>query len=68
LNTLGEFPVPTSAYYMSGTGGQYVWIIPSHDLVVVRLGFSKGAIHEKDSVKRSLSLLMEAIKTSKSKL
>ena len=43
LNNLGSFPVPKSAYYMSGAGGQTTLIVPSHDLVVVRLGHFKGA-------------------------
>jgi len=43
LNGDGEFPVPHEAYYMAGAGGQYTFVIPSHDLVVVRLGHYKGA-------------------------
>jgi len=42
INGDGTFPVPKEAYYMSGGGGQTTLIIPSHDLVVVRLGHSKG--------------------------
>ena len=38
-----HIPVPREAYYMSGAGGQTTLIIPSHDLVVVRLGHFKGA-------------------------
>ena len=34
---------PSEAYYMAGAGGQTTLIIPSHDLVVVRLGHYKGA-------------------------
>ena len=42
INGDGRFPVPRDAYYMAGAGGQTTLIIPSHDLVVVRLG--KGAL------------------------
>jgi len=33
---------PEEMYYMSGYDGQYVVIIPSQELVVVRMGFSPG--------------------------
>jgi CubicO group peptidase (beta-lactamase class C family) len=43
--SLGEPPFPEDAYYMQGHDGQVVAIVPSLDLVIVRLGFSpeKGA-------------------------
>ena len=43
INGDGRYPVPKDAYYMSGAGGQTTIIIPSHDLVVARLGHYKGA-------------------------
>ena len=61
LNNLGSFPVPKSAYYMSGAGGQTTLIVPSHDLVVVRLGHFKGAQAGTPSFSRALELLMHAI-------
>ena len=36
--------VPTDAYSMNGFQGQYVVIIPSHQLVVVRLGFTPNPV------------------------
>jgi CubicO group peptidase (beta-lactamase class C family) len=42
LNGDGAMPIPKDAYYMAGAGGQFTVIIPSHDLVVVRLGHFKG--------------------------
>src|SRR5215471_11420486 len=42
LNGDGQYPVPKDAYFMSGAGGQTTMIIPSHDLVVVRLGHYRG--------------------------
>ncbi len=38
VNQDGQFPVPASALYMAGAGGQNTIVIPSHDMVVVRLG------------------------------
>jgi CubicO group peptidase (beta-lactamase class C family) len=42
INGDNTFPVPKEAYYMSGAGGQTVLIIPSRELVVVRIGHYKG--------------------------
>jgi CubicO group peptidase (beta-lactamase class C family) len=61
INGDGEFPVPKEAYYMSGAGGQTTLIIPSHDLVVVRMGHFKGVAASEDSFSRSLALLMQAV-------
>ncbi len=61
LNGDHAFPIPTDAYYMAGAGGQNTLIIPSHDLVVVRLGHSKGEAAGKDGLKRALALLIEAV-------
>jgi CubicO group peptidase (beta-lactamase class C family) len=61
INGDGAFPVPRDAYYMAGAGGQATLIIPSHDLVVVRMGHFKGAGTGAESFRRALSLLMEAV-------
>src|SRR5262249_2208350 len=57
----GRFPVPKEAYYMSGAGGQWTLIIPSHDLVVVRLGHYRGAAPGERSFSAALALLMQAV-------
>jgi CubicO group peptidase (beta-lactamase class C family) len=46
---------------MAGAGGQTALIIPSHDLVVVRLGHYKGATAGTASFRKALALLMEAV-------
>jgi CubicO group peptidase (beta-lactamase class C family) len=61
INGDGRFPVPKDAYYMAGAGGQTTLIIPSHDLVVVRLGHFKGANPGAVSFERALALLMQAV-------
>jgi CubicO group peptidase (beta-lactamase class C family) len=43
INGDGAIPVPKDTYYMAGAGGQFTMIVPSHDLVAVRLGHFKGA-------------------------
>jgi CubicO group peptidase (beta-lactamase class C family) len=61
INGDNTFPVPKEAYYMSGAGGQTVLIIPSHELVVVRIGHYKGQTPGAAAFRRSLALLMEAV-------
>jgi CubicO group peptidase (beta-lactamase class C family) len=61
INGDRAFPVPRDAYYMAGAGGQTTLIIPSHELVVVRLGHFKGSAPGAEAFKKSLSLLMEAV-------
>jgi len=65
INGTGTFPVPTDAYYMSGAGGQTTLIIPSHDLVVVRMGHYKGEGAGGLSFRKALALLMEAVPPKK---
>jgi CubicO group peptidase (beta-lactamase class C family) len=61
INGTGTFPVPKEAYYMSGAGGQTTLIVPSHDLVVVRLGHFKGSQAGSRGMGRALELLMNAV-------
>ena len=46
---------------MSGAGGQTVLIIPSHGLVVVRIGHYKGEEPGDAAFKRALGLLLQAV-------
>jgi len=61
INGDGGFPIPTDAYYMAGAGGQLTIIIPSHDLVVVRLGHYTGAGPGGVALRNALELLMDAV-------
>jgi CubicO group peptidase (beta-lactamase class C family) len=61
INGQGAFPVPKEAYFMAGAGGQFTLIIPSHDLVVVRLGHYSGSATGSESLNRALALLMAAV-------
>jgi len=60
INGTGEYPVEKEAYYFAGAGGQTTLVIPSHDLVVVRLRHYQGERAGEDGFKKALSLLMEA--------
>ena len=61
LNGDGNFPIPKDAYFMAGAGHQMTIMIPTHDLVVVRLGHYKGAPAGSKALKNALALLMEAV-------
>lgn len=61
LNGEGSLPVPPEAYYMAGAGGQFALIVPSHDLVVVRLGHYRGGGIGTSSFARMLAVLMTAV-------
>jgi len=61
INGDGGFPVPREAYYMAGAGGQTALIIPSRELVVVRLGHYRGGAYGFQSLSKALALLMEAV-------
>ncbi len=61
INGDRRWAVPQTAYYMAGAGGQYTIIVPSHDLVVVRLGHYQGAQPGAEGLNKALALLMEAV-------
>lgn len=61
LNRTRRMPIPEDAYVMVGTGGQYTIIIPTHDLVAVRLGHAKGQEAGDTALAHTLTLLMEAV-------
>lgn len=60
VNQDGQFPVPASAFYMAGAGGQNTIVIPSHEMVVVRLGHHGGS-GGRDALRNALDILMEAV-------
>jgi CubicO group peptidase (beta-lactamase class C family) len=56
-----RMPVPEDAYFMAGAGGQKTIIVPSRDLVVVRIGHFSGAAKSQISLDQTLSALMELV-------
>jgi CubicO group peptidase (beta-lactamase class C family) len=61
INGGGQYPVPRNSYYMAGAGGQTTIIVPSHDLVVVRLGHYRGEATGTVAFRNALTLLMQAV-------
>lgn len=61
VNGSGRYPLPREAFYMSGNGVQRVFVVPSHDLVIVRMGHTRGGATAEANLRAALSLLLEAI-------
>ncbi len=61
INGNKGMPLPEETYYMAGGGGQRTIIVPSMDLVVVRLGHFRGSAIGMESLNKALEKLAEAV-------
>ena len=61
VNGDGDEPMPRDAYAMLGAGGQSAWIVPSHDLVIVRIGKYRGASAGEAARRKGTAMLLQAI-------
>ena len=62
LNQTGDWNLPRDAYSMAGAGGQRVFIAPSLDLVVVRMGHFRGEAKGMRAFNAALKELTAAIR------
>jgi CubicO group peptidase (beta-lactamase class C family) len=65
INGDGREPLPKDAYAMLGAGGQSAWIVPSHDLVIVRIGKYRGEAAGEAARRRGTALLMQLVPPSR---
>jgi len=61
INGDGAWNLPRETYLAAGAGGQNTWIVPSHDLVIVRMGHMRGAGAARRGTNAALAMAMKAI-------
>jgi CubicO group peptidase (beta-lactamase class C family) len=61
LNRVGTWNLPPETYFAAGAGGQNTWIVPTHDLVIVRMGHMLGQGVARRATNRALGLVMDAL-------
>ncbi len=61
LNGVGSWTLPEDTYLAAGAGGQNTFIVPSKDLVIVRMGHYRGSRFSRAANNRAFTLLLEAI-------
>jgi CubicO group peptidase (beta-lactamase class C family) len=61
INADERWELPRETYYAAGAGGQNTWIVPSHDLVIVRMGHMRGAAAARVPTNTPLRRVMDAL-------
>ena len=61
LNGVGNWNLPPETYLAAGAGGQNTWIVPGHDLVIVRMGHMRGQGAARRITNEALGLVMKAL-------
>ena len=61
LNRIRTWNLPEETYFAAGAGGQNTWIVPSHDLVIVRMGHMRGSTAARQPTNTALGLVIEAV-------
>ncbi len=64
VNGTNELDAPPDAYWMAGAGGQRVIIIPSRDMVIVRLGHMRGDTIGMKLLDKAVHGLVDAVDAS----
>jgi CubicO group peptidase (beta-lactamase class C family) len=58
---VGTWNLPPETYFAAGAGGQNTWIVPTHDLVIVRMGHMRGQGPARRVTNIALGLVIEAV-------
>ena len=61
LNTTGNWPAPSDAYYAAGAGGQNTLVVPSYGLVIARLTDYDATSAGRTNVNAAVKGILEAI-------
>jgi CubicO group peptidase (beta-lactamase class C family) len=61
INGTGQWDIPRDAYFAAGAGGQWTFVIPSHDLVVVRMGHHRGSRAGQKALNAAFTHLLQAV-------
>ncbi|MEX2272235.1 MAG: serine hydrolase [Vicinamibacterales bacterium] len=61
LNRVNTWNLPPETYFAAGAGGQNTWIVPSHDLVIVRMGHMRGQGPARSATNKALALVLQAL-------
>ena len=61
LNRIGTWNLPPDTYFAAGAGGQNTWIVPSRQLVIVRMGHMRGQGPARRATNAALDLVMKAV-------
>jgi CubicO group peptidase (beta-lactamase class C family) len=61
INGDGAWNLPKETYLAAGAGGQNTWIVPSHDLVIVRMGHMRGQGAARRATNTALGLIVQAV-------
>ena len=64
VNARGVWPLPRDAFAFRGAGGQETYVVPSLQLVVVRMGHFPGARAGTQDLQRALRLIVAALPTA----
>jgi len=65
LNGIERWALPAETYLAAGAGGQNTYIVPSLDLVIVRMGHFRGSRFSPRANNAAFTLLLEAIGAQK---
>ena len=66
LNTTGTWDAPSDAYYAAGAGGQTTLVIPSRNVVIVRLTDYDSSVpnNSKARTNQAIKGILESIKVT----